>query len=103
MCVVRLAERSQLRSRKSKLSNRRSPACQTKRIKERVYSGCGAVRLAHSVRDGEAAGSNPVIPTNHLHLRRWFCFIKRISNLGINLTPAQSLVEDSELTIKKDD
>ena len=26
-------------------------------------SGCGAVRLAHSVRDGEAAGSNPVIPT----------------------------------------
>ena len=26
-------------------------------------SGCGAVRLAHHVRDVGAAGSNPVIPT----------------------------------------
>ena len=36
-------------------------------------SGCGAVRLAHFVRDEGAAGSNPVIPTvKQSHL--WMAF-----------------------------
>ena len=37
-------------------------------------SGCGAVRLAHFVRDEGAAGSNPVIPTYKSLQQRWWLF-----------------------------
>ncbi len=48
-----------------------------------LYSGCGAVRLAHSVRDGEAAGSNPVIPTNitkEIAKQHWYIFNTLLMN-----------------------
>ena len=43
-------------------------------LKFAARSGCGAVRLAHHVRDVGAAGSNPVIPTNNAQYRLYWAF-----------------------------